>query len=289
MLIYKGQAIYTTTAGWLVWDGKRWDEDDLKAAALAMQLTDVMLAEALTAVRLAGDALTEAKVLQNKDAEEKAKKLVKQAESYRKHALVSRQKNRIYAMLSLAQSLLSVSSEKLDADPYALNTPGGIVDLRTGAILPHDPNKLCTKITKNTPGMKGYAIWAEHLDMISCGDKKLAGFLQQVAGMTAIGRVFEENLLIGIGDGKNGKSAHFNSQANRVRLVEQKALRKLRHPRTAKPLRAFIEERTNYYRHVGVDAFQRLRSSSVELEAIRREALRDYDTRGGVEHGKEAK
>lgn len=78
-------------------------------------------------------------------------------------------------------------------------------------------------------------------------------------------------------------------QANRVRLVEQKALRKLRHPRTAKPLRAFIEERTNYYRHVGVDAFQRLRSSSVELEAIRREALRDYDTRGGVEHGKEAK
>ena len=36
-------------------------------------------------------------------------------------------------------------------DPWLLNTPGGIVDLRTGTILPHDPDRYI-KMTAVAPG-----------------------------------------------------------------------------------------------------------------------------------------
>ena len=38
-----------------------------------------------------------------------------------------------------------------DADPWLLNTPGGIVDLHTGKMLPHDPEQYITKITAVAP------------------------------------------------------------------------------------------------------------------------------------------
>jgi phage/plasmid-associated DNA primase len=38
-----------------------------------------------------------------------------------------------------------------DADPWALNTPDGIVDLRTGQMRPHDRAALCSKMTTVAP------------------------------------------------------------------------------------------------------------------------------------------
>lgn len=210
---YRDKAIYTKATGWLIWNGHKWEENDLEAAGLAMSLTDQMLAEARAEMQEAGDAMTAAKVAEDDDAKGEAQAMEAKAKAYMKHAKASRAKNKITAMLVLAQTHLQVNPDRLDADPYALNTPAGIVDLRTGVLSPHDPPKLCTKITKFGPGTKGASRWAEHLDMIGCSDEKLISFLQQISGMAAIGSVFEENLAIAIGDGKNGKSAHFNSQA----------------------------------------------------------------------------
>src|SRR5262249_16213511 len=39
-----------------------------------------------------------------------------------------------------------------DTDPWLLNTPHGIIDLRSGQILRHDPTKYMTKITAVAPG-----------------------------------------------------------------------------------------------------------------------------------------
>jgi P4 family phage/plasmid primase-like protien len=213
-LEYEGKAIYTTTNGWLVWNGKKWEENDLKAVDLAMRLTDKMLAEARDGIRQAGTRLAEAKAGDDTEELASAKEADKVAMAYLKHALSSRNKNKIAAMLTLAQPLLAVKSEKLDADPNLLNTPAGVVDLCTGAILPHDPDKLCTKITRFSPGERGCDIWARHLALVSCEDEKWIGFEQQVAGMSAFGKVFEENLIIKIGGGRNGKSAHTNAQAS---------------------------------------------------------------------------
>ncbi len=188
--VYKGKAMFTGAIGWLVWNGQKWVEDDLEARALAIRLTDSMLLEALAHLSDGQDD-----------------------KQFHKHALASRNRPRIENMLRLAEAHLKVEPDQLDADPVLLNTPAGIVDLATGAIIPHDPAKLCTKITKCSPGALGSEMWEDFLSTVTVGDQELGNFLQQVAGMSSIGQVFEENLIIGNGDGKNCKSVFFNTQA----------------------------------------------------------------------------
>jgi D5 N terminal like len=55
----------------------------------------------------------------------------------------------IGAVHSLASATRTIAAriEQWDADPWLLNTPGGIVDLRTGTMHPHDPGAHMTKIT----------------------------------------------------------------------------------------------------------------------------------------------
>lgn len=210
----RGEAIYVKSIDWLTWNGTAWTEGELEAAGLAMKVTDRMMQEAREEIKAAGDAMTAATVANDDEAKKKAKQELDLAEAYRKHAKTSRNQPKIAAMLKLARTLMQVKPDKLDANPYLLNTPAGMVDLRTKQVLPHDPKAYCTKIAKCGPGSEGRQMWAEFLDTISGGDGKMQNFLQQVAGMAAVGKVFEENLIIAIGDGKNGKSAFFNALAN---------------------------------------------------------------------------
>lgn len=57
--------------------------------------------------------------------------------------------SKMRTVLSLARGVPFVlrSVEDLDADPDLLNTPSGVVDLRTGELMPHSPDYLMTKIT----------------------------------------------------------------------------------------------------------------------------------------------
>ena len=54
-------------------------------------------------------------------------------------------------------------------------------------------------------------MWLDFLNTITCGDASLAGFLQLVAGMASIGKVFHEGIIIANGSGRNGKSTFFNA------------------------------------------------------------------------------
>lgn len=45
---------------------------------------------------------------------------------------------------------MAVKEEALDADDRVINTQDGILDLRTGIMGPHDPDALCTKITRGS-------------------------------------------------------------------------------------------------------------------------------------------
>lgn len=212
--IFHGQAIYVKAIGWLCWDGKRWADNDLDARKLAIALTDRMLAEATNEVKTAGEALAAAKVADDQEAEQKAKIAMVSAEAFRKHAKASRSAQRIAGMLTLAMPLMQIPLDRLDADPYLLNTPDGVVDLRTGGIAPHDPQLLCTKITRFGPGGEGADLWEDVIATVTESDAELAAFHKRVAGMAAIGCVFEESLIIALGDGKNGKSVEFNTLAH---------------------------------------------------------------------------
>ena len=99
---------------------------------------------------------------------------------------------------------LAATVEQWDADPWALNTPDGIVDLRSGTTRRHDPNAYCTKIT--AAGPRGDCpMWKAFLDRIMGGDSALVAYLQRVFGYCLTGDTSEEALFFGYGVGNNGK------------------------------------------------------------------------------------
>ena len=78
---------------------------------------------------------------------------------------------------------------------------------------PHDPFDLITKITECSPGDEGMDIWLEALETFFCGDAELIEYVQKVIGLAAIGKVYEEFIIIAYGDGANGKSTFWNTIA----------------------------------------------------------------------------
>lgn len=210
---HRGRTMYVKSVDWLSYDGAVWVEGELEAVGLAMEVTDKMLEEACEEIKKAGEAFSYAKISDDEHEINRANQMVKAADAYIKHAKRSRNQPKINSMLKLAQTLLQVKPDQLDADPYILNTPAGMVDLRTKEVQPHRPEAYCTKITCCSPGTKGADMWRDFLDTISQGDEKMVNFLQQIAGMAAVGKVFEENLVMALGDGRNGKSAFFNALA----------------------------------------------------------------------------
>lgn len=202
-----GLLLYNGSLGWMVWDGCRYQADESKARLLAQTFTGKQL-KAATAdyQQAAGSAANDP---DNGDLAARAK---------RSKALLTfvnrcRSTNGLNHLLTEAAPHLACKMDDLDADAFALNTPAGIVDLRTGELHPSDPAALCTKETAVTPGTEGADLWRSFLETITCGDVDLAAYLQTVAGMAALGKVFTETLLISTGDGGNGKSTFFNTLA----------------------------------------------------------------------------
>lgn len=221
---FAGLLIYIDSMGWLNWEGKKWEPGDHAAAQRAVSLSDEMLYEAAgdlhTALHLEAD--TKKAVIQKqegaKELLDEAKEKVSKAKAFYKWAQTSRSAPRLKAMLELSSHYMVVPAEKLDADPFLLNTPDGEVDLRTGALTPHDidsPSHYCTKMTAVSPGptVEGVDIWGRFLETVCCGDHGLANFIQQVAGMSLIGHIYHEGVVIAYGAGRNGKSTLFNALA----------------------------------------------------------------------------
>ena len=207
---YKGRLIHVGALGWLCWDGKRWERGDHLALGLAIKLMKNMLLEAIRGYTKATKDASSSQALADED-DGAAGKALKAAKEYLNHAQASRNANRIQRMMTLAEPALHKDLKDLDKDPFALNTPAGIVDLRTGAVRVHDYKEYITNITEAAPGMDGAEMWNSFLGTITCGDGGLRGFLQMVAGMAAIGAVYHEGIIIAYGGGRNGKSTFFNA------------------------------------------------------------------------------
>ena len=191
---------WTKSLGWMVWDGKRWCQNDALAKNRAMQYTSDMLTEAKkmhAASTMADD---------NGEASPDAK-------LYLKFAQRMRNTRPIENILALAQARMITEAAIFDASPFDLNTPSGIIDLRTGTMRPSSPSAYCSKMTTVTPSNDGAYLWQDFLNVITDGDESLQRFLQISAGSCAIGKVFHEGLQIAIGAGRNGKSTFYNALA----------------------------------------------------------------------------
>lgn len=96
---------------------------------------------------------------------------------------------------------------RLDAHPYDLNTPAGIVDLRTGALRPADPAALCARSTTVAPDFEARPErWLRFLAQTFAGDDEMATYVQRLIGVSLVGKVLEQLLPFPFGSGANGKS-----------------------------------------------------------------------------------
>ena len=90
----------------------------------------------------------------------------------------------------LAQSdrRLVATVDQWDANPWELNTPAGIVDLRTGEIRKHARLAYMTKITGAAPdAMCPTPYWRAFLNRVTGDKQELVEYLQRMAGYTLTG------------------------------------------------------------------------------------------------------
>lgn len=176
----------------LVWDGKRWQPD---VGLLAEDLVKRELRITANAIR-AHHGVT---AKEQKEANDRAVSMCSAA--------------KVPAVASLVKSdrAIAVSMGALDHDPWLLNTPGGMVDLRTGAIAPAVPDTLSTKITAVPPDVTGECPrWLAFLAEATGHDRALMGYLQRLAGYCLTGVTREQHLTFIYGPGGNGKSIFLN-------------------------------------------------------------------------------
>ena len=101
------------------------------------------------------------------------------------------------------------TSDEWDADPWLINTAGGVMDLQTGRMRPHERSDRMTKIATATP--RGVCpLWRIFLSDVTGGDDDLAAYLQRVVGYCLTGVTSEHALFFLYGTGANGKSVFVN-------------------------------------------------------------------------------
>ncbi|WFU37327.1 phage/plasmid primase, P4 family [Bradyrhizobium sp. CB82] len=97
-----------------------------------------------------------------------------------------------------------------DADAWLLNTPGGVVDLRTCVIREARSGDHMTKITAVAPG-GDCPTWKAFLHKSLGGDAELIAFVQRMLGYSLTGVTREHALFFLYGPGGNGKGVLLNT------------------------------------------------------------------------------
>lgn len=225
---YGNELKYTAATDYIRFDGDVWVEDKQMAVGACVEFLDLQLQDAKDCIEVAMKALVdagydEALVKQGSKAFSKEIQsdhlslfyMLVGAEKYLAFAMKRRDYKYISSALNVAKSMLSIKVSELDKNPNLLNTPDATYDLKKGMAgeQPHDPFDLITKITECSPGDEGMDTWLEALDTFFCGDMELIEYVQMVIGLAAIGKVYEEFIIIAYGDGANGKSTFWNTVA----------------------------------------------------------------------------
>ncbi|MEU6267670.1 phage/plasmid primase, P4 family [Saccharopolyspora shandongensis] len=163
---------------WITWDGKRWQWSER------------------------GDRVVQ------EYAKRVSRRLPERDKDEIKWKTYSLSSKGIGAMISLAKSdpALVIGWDELDARPLELNTPGGIVDLRTGKVHPHDPERLHTQITKHAPDFEAdRSEWLRFLETsLPVADER--EHVSKMLGYSIQGDPREQVIPFLYGKGGNGKS-----------------------------------------------------------------------------------
>lgn len=216
---------YSPSTDYLVYNGSFWEESKPKSQGISQDLTERQLAEAEIEIEKAMDVLVKnggmemlvsvgGKKASQMMSQEQAHafELYESAVAYKKYAIKRRDSKNIAATLKEARPMLEVEQRNLDADEFMLNTPTFTYDLRQGIQFPmeHQSEHFITKQTSLDPSEAGLDIWEAALTTFFLEDADLIEYVQKMVGLSAIGKVYVEALIIAYGEGRNGKSTFWN-------------------------------------------------------------------------------
>jgi putative DNA primase/helicase len=164
---------------WLHYDGAKWQFDDTRRV-----------------FSLARNICREAARKANKQSEAKA---------------VASAKTRA-AVVSLAgeDRRLAATVNQWDVDPWLLNTPDGVVELRSGKMRPHAATDYMTKITA-VAADGACPKFRKFLQRVFDKDTALVEYVQRMLGYSLTGVTTEHALFFCHGNGGNGKGVLFNT------------------------------------------------------------------------------
>nr|MCR5135768.1 DUF5906 domain-containing protein [Oscillospiraceae bacterium] len=235
---YGDELCYTDSTDYLRYNGTYWVESRQQAVGAMEEFLDLQLADAEDQIAdtvkslemLTGEefdlsfgvkgiekqAGAAARKLKDDEQEKAVGQLIKELNedyAYRAFVLKRRDMNYVLSALAAAKPMVQRNITDLDRDEFLLNTPDATYDLRYGmaGALAHEPKNYITKVTAVNPSEKGKYEWLQALDTFFCGDAELIRYVQQIAGLAAIGKVFLEAIIIAYGVGRNGKSTFFNT------------------------------------------------------------------------------
>lgn len=185
--LYAADYRHVPGLGWYRWDSTRWQIDDDDT---------VMWAAGDLAESIAG---TDPRGLHSGSSLQK----------HRKRALSTSGMNAMLAQAKSAPGMV-LNASRLDADPYALCTPAGIVDLRTGLVRTPDSNKdFHSRSTAIGPKQMATPRWNRFLEDTfgsHAEGTEMIGFLHLLLGYSVTGDVGGQVMPFLFGVGKNGKS-----------------------------------------------------------------------------------
>lgn len=194
---YGGRLRYSyIEKSWYYWDERRWCKD-------VTGTVDRVADESLTVMQ----SETELYRLideRNGGRDEMEKKFLRHIKSSRSSKSKTAMKNEL-------RHKVPALPGQFDRDKYALNTPDGIIDLRSGKLLPHDIEKYITKLCGTGLSEADCPVWKSFLDVVFDGDPEMIRYIQKAVGYSLSGSTSEQCVFFLYGTGRNGKSTFLDT------------------------------------------------------------------------------
>ena len=112
--------------------------------------------------------------------------------------------------LSRSDPRISIPVDAWDSDSMALNTPNGVVDLKSGNIRPR-AGDFVTRCARCTPDSSiATPTWLHFLDTVFDHDEEMIEFMRRLLGYFITADRREQKIFFAHGIGSNGKSTLFN-------------------------------------------------------------------------------
>lgn len=129
-------------------------------------------------------------------------------QDYHKHCKKSRSNAAKRAMVREFEHLVPVAPSDFDSDKLLVNAQNGVIDLKTGQIVPHSPDLLMTRMlgTSLPESPKKPEKWLNFLSETFGGSDEMVRYIQKLTGYMLSGETSEQCVFFMFGNGSNGKS-----------------------------------------------------------------------------------